>query len=79
MFYLALAAILMVFVGSAVIEINARAHPFLFLAYWGVCAWLTLTVVMLAIFDILAVRAAGRAARRQLERELLSENDPHPR
>jgi hypothetical protein len=79
MFYLALAAILMVFLGSAVVEISPRAHPFAFLAYWGVCAWLTLAVVLLALFDILAIRAAGRAARRKLERELISENDSHPR
>jgi len=81
MFYLALAALLMVFVGSALIDSTLRAHPFLFLAYWGICAWLTATCALLAVFDLLIVRAAGRAARRQLERNLMPDDkdDPHAR
>lgn len=81
MFYIALAALLMVFIGSALIDSTLRAYPFLFLGYWGVCAWLTVTCALLAIFDLLIVRAAGRAARRQLERDLIPDDkdDPHTR
>lgn len=80
MFYIALAAMLMVFVGSVLIASSLRSHPILFLGYWAICAWLTVTSALLAIFDLLVVRAAGRAARRELERSLIpNDDDPHPR
>lgn len=80
MFYVSLGATLMVFIGSVLIDTTLRAHPFIFLGFWAVCAWLTIAAMLLAIFDLLAVRAAAREARRQLERELTSQNnDPHPR
>lgn len=79
MFYTALGAVLMVFVGAVLIEARLRAHPLLFLGYWGVCAWFTLAAALLAIFDLLVVRAAGRAMQRKLERELTPPDDPHTR
>lgn len=79
MFYTALGAMLMVFAGAVLIDTKLREHPILFLGYWGVCAWLTLSAALLAMFDLLAVRAAGRAAERELERKLTAHDDPHPR
>jgi hypothetical protein len=43
----------------------------LFLVWWGGCAWITLLAVLLAVFDILLVRAAARRARHLLEQEVL--------
>lgn len=79
MFYNALGAMLMVFVGSVLIDEKLREHPLLFLGYWGLCAWLTLATALLAIFDLLAVRAAGRAMRRKIERDLTQPDDSDPR
>lgn len=75
MFYLALAAMVMVFVGAVFFETVLRGHPLVFVGYWGLCAWLTVSAALLAMFDLLAVRAAGRAARRQLEQKLTSQDD----
>ncbi|MEQ1861682.1 MAG: hypothetical protein ABMA13_17325 [Chthoniobacteraceae bacterium] len=72
MFYIALAAVLMVFIGSVLLVAPLRAHPLLFIGYWAVCAWFTVAAMLLAVFDLLVVRSAGRAARRALER------DTHP-
>jgi protein-S-isoprenylcysteine O-methyltransferase Ste14 len=58
--------VLMVIVGSTVLRepLNPREHVGLFLLFWLACAWLTLTVVLLAVFDLLMVRTQARAARR---------------
>jgi hypothetical protein len=70
MFYALLAAMLLLFAGSVLIEGWLREHVFLLFAWWAACAWLTLLAVLLALFDILVIRAAARQERRRLEREL---------
>lgn len=72
MFYGLIAALVMLFLGSAFFH-PLREHPLLFLAYWAACAWITLLAMLLAVFDLLMVRAAGRRARKELEAEYLSE------
>jgi hypothetical protein len=80
MFYLALAAMVMVFAGAVFFDAALRSHPFVFLGYWGLCAWITVSTALLAVFDLLAVRAAARVARRQLERKLVyKDDDPNSR
>lgn len=80
MFYLMLVALVMLFVGwMALSESWARAHPWLYLGYWAVCAWLTMAAVLLAAFDILIIRAANRAKRRLLEAELVRGADRTPK
>ena len=72
MFWVMLAACVMLFLGSWLLtEKWARAHPWLYLIFWLICAGLTLTGVLLALLDILALRAAQRAARRVLEEQML--------
>ena len=70
MFVLIGVAVLMLFLGAMLSDNWARKHPVLYLCYWFGCAWLTLTGVLLALLDILVIRAAARATRRRLEREL---------
>jgi hypothetical protein len=79
MFYIALAAVLMVFIGGVLIDPFLRTRPFLFIVFWGVCSWLTISAILLAVFDMLVVRAEGLAARRRLERDMLTdeEQDSH--
>lgn len=71
MFRLLLAALLMLFVGATLIEDFLSTHLLAFILFWAACAWLTVAAVLLAAFDILVVSAAGRAARRQLEQDIL--------
>lgn len=79
MFYSVLAALLLLFVGSTLLDGWLRTHPLLFLLYWAACAWITLLSVLLAIFDMLVVRAQIRVERRRLEAEYLaSTHDSSP-
>ena len=75
-------AVVMLFVGSWAFSDHhwARAHPYVFFAYCATCAWLTLTGVLLALLDIMVIRAAGRATRRELERRFAEGRlkDPKP-
>ena len=44
-------------------------YPLRFVVFWLACAWATLLVILLALFDLLLVRAQERAARRALQEE----------
>lgn len=62
------AAALMVIAGSTVLQgpLDPREGAGWFVIYWLVCAWLTFTALLLGLYDLLIVRAEGRAARRAL-------------
>jgi len=66
MFALLLAALLMVFAGSTFLAGNLSI-PWGFLIYWAVCSWLTFTAILLALWDMLLLRAAARRERRKLD------------
>jgi hypothetical protein len=76
MFYASLGSVLMVFIGAVVIDHTLRQHPLGFVLWWAACAWLMLASLLLAVFDILVIRAAGRRARRDLARKILEEKRP---
>ena len=61
-------AVVMVTSGSTFLQawLHPREHMMRFLLFWLGCAWLTATALLLALLDLLLVRAAGRAARRKL-------------
>ena len=74
-FYIMLVALVMLFFGWVFLsEKWAREHVWLFIGYWGICAWFTFSAFLLALFDILLIRAADRAKRRMLEAELVRES-----
>lgn len=77
MFIILVLALLLLFLGSTLLQsiLNPREHPGWFMLYWVVCAWLTLTAMLLAIFDMLAIRAQTRKAQRILRGELSDERD----
>ncbi len=80
MFYDVIFALLMLFAGSSVLRNWLRANPYIFIGYWAGCAWLTLLAVLLALFDLVAVRATWRKEKRRLEAEYFDEpkeNPPH--
>jgi hypothetical protein len=73
LFRMTLAACVALFLGATLFSAFLEQHRWLFLFYWLAVAWLTLTIVLVAVFDVLAVLAAGRRARRELEQRLLDE------
>lgn len=77
MFILVLVALLLLFGGATFLApmLDPQLRPGWFIFYWLVCAWVTVTAVLLAIFDLLLVRAEERAARRRLARKLA---EPEP-
>jgi len=75
MFFLLLAALAMVFAGSTFLS-GSLSTLSNFVVYWGVCMWLTVAALLLALWDMLLVRAAARRERRRLEKQMLG-RPPH--
>jgi len=59
MFIVVVAALLLLFAGSTFLAplLDAHLRPGWFIFYWLVCAWVTVTAALLAVFDLLIVRA----------------------
>ena len=79
MFVLLLVALVLLFCGSTFLRplLNPREHAGWFMLFWFVCIWLTFTAFLLAIFDILIVRAQVRKAQKIL-RASLAQNPDSP-
>jgi small-conductance mechanosensitive channel len=77
MFVLLVIAMLLLFVGSTFLTsvLNPREHPVWTLLFWLTCVWLTLTALLLALFDLLIVRAVARKARRALRQDFSEAED----
>ena len=75
MFILLMAALAMVFAGYTFLA-GTLSTPWNFIVYWGACGWLTFAALMLALWDLLMVRAAARRERRRLEKQVLG-HPPH--
>jgi hypothetical protein len=76
MFFAMLGTLVWLFLGATFLDAPLRERPFLFILYWLACAWVTLLVVLLALFDLLQVRAAARRERRRLAAEMLKTQNP---
>lgn len=65
-------AVAMVLAGSTVLQpvLDPREHGVRFVVYWGIVVWLTATIILLALYDLLMVRREERAARRSLQARL---------
>lgn len=75
MFLMTIAALLLVSLGATVLWSSFVEHPLLFALYWLACVWITVCVMLMAIYDLLVVIRAGRAARRAARRELTGRED----
>ena len=62
MFILLVAALALLYSGSTFFSstLNPREHPAWFIFFWLICIWLTFTALLLAIFDMLFIRARKR-------------------
>jgi hypothetical protein len=66
-----LVAAVMLVAGLTVLRpwLNPREHPWRFIFFWFGCAWETLLVLLLALLDLLLVRAQARIARKAFREE----------
>jgi hypothetical protein len=64
-------ALVMLVAGATFLHdsLNHHEHPAWFILFWLVCAWLTVCALLLALFDVLMIRAEGRAARNVLREQ----------
>ena len=69
-------ALLMLVAGFTVFQtiLNPREHPWFVILFWIACVWMTFTATLLAIFDLLIIRAEARRAQRALREKLESES-----
>jgi protein-S-isoprenylcysteine O-methyltransferase Ste14 len=81
MFVVLVVALVLLFSGSTFLRstLNPREHPVWFIFYWLVCAWLTVTAMLLALLDMLVVRARTRNAGKVLRNELSETESPDSR
>ena len=77
MFWTVLVAVVMLFLGATFLApwLDPHARPGWFILYWLACAWITVTAVLLAIFDLLVVRVQAREQKRRLAGEMAKEGD----
>jgi hypothetical protein len=75
MFWTTVGSLLTLFLGATVLSGVLASRPLLFIAWWAICAWLMLAAALLAIFDLLMIRAAERQARRDIGRRVFEEKD----
>ena len=75
MFWVMLVALAQIFVGTVLMSDRwARENPWLFIIYWFVCVWFTLTGMLLALLDMLILRATHRIQRRKIEEQKLKDS-----
>ncbi|MEY2489095.1 MAG: hypothetical protein QOC70_1037 [Verrucomicrobiota bacterium] len=74
-----LIALVMLAAGLTVLRpwLNPHEHPWRFIFFWFACAWETLLVLLLALLDVLLVRAQARAARRAFQQEFSKRATPN--
>jgi len=72
MFVTLVIAMVMLFFGTTFLQplLSPREHPGWFVCFWLACAWFTFTALLLALFDVLILRAQDRAARKILREKL---------
>lgn len=73
----ALLAATLVLLGLGVFPLwdSFATHPLFFAIYWLVCAWLTICVLLLAIYDLLMVIRRGREERAAARRRIFPDSD----
>jgi len=72
MFWMVLAAVLMLFGGATFLTpwLDPKVRAGWFMLYWLACAWITVTAVLLALLDLLLVRAQARVEKRSLTQKV---------
>jgi hypothetical protein len=58
--------------------LDPHEHPGRFILFWLACAWETVLVLLLALLDLLLLRAQEREARKAFRENLSKETPPAP-
>jgi hypothetical protein len=76
MLVLLVAAVILLLCGLTFLApaLSPHEHPWRVIVFWMVCIWLTLTALLLAIFDLLMVRLQARRAERALRESLATDS-----
>jgi len=75
MFVIVLSALVMLFAGVTFLGGWLSENPVTFLLYWAACAWLTFAAILLALFDLVVVRAQERRERQRLKQEIFGKKE----
>lgn len=75
MFVVVLVALAMLFLGATFLGGLLREHPVVFIIYWVACGWFAFTSILLALYDLLALRIEERDSRRRLHSEIFGGGD----
>lgn len=80
MFTVIAMALLLMVAGSTILAplIEPREHAVRFILFWLSCAWMTILALLLALLDLLTVRAEARAARKLFEQQLARGQSARP-
>ncbi len=72
------AALVFLVCGSTFLQatLNPHEHPWWFIFFWAICGWLAITAILLAIFDMLALKRDGRNAEKRLRQGLRGPEPP---
>ena len=76
LFYLLLGVMLLMFFGMVILGPWLNGGIMRFLLYWGACLWLTFTVFLLAIYDLLVVSRQAREEHARNKIKLLNSLEP---
>ena len=70
------AALVMMISGVTFLKgpLDPHEHPGWFIFFWLVCAWLTITAILISIFDLLMLTRTARDAQRQLREDMKRES-----
>jgi TRAP-type C4-dicarboxylate transport system permease small subunit len=65
--------------GSTVLQpvLDPHQHPARFIVFWLICAWFTISALLLALFDVLTLRTNRRQAERELRDDLERRSSNH--
>jgi protein-S-isoprenylcysteine O-methyltransferase Ste14 len=67
-------ALLLIVAGSTFLReaLDPKERTLAFVLFWIACGWLTILAILLALFDLLIVRAQSRAARKTLAEQIVT-------
>ncbi|MCX6967112.1 MAG: hypothetical protein NTZ46_04920 [Verrucomicrobia bacterium] len=79
LFWIVVANLGLLGTGALLLDAWLSEHPVLLLLYWGACLWLTVTSLLLALYDLLAIRREAALERQRLKAQVLGTDEPGDR
>ena len=59
--------------------LEPHEHPVRFILFWFACGWITVTALLLALLDLLLLRAQTRRIRRDLRHKISEDSNLKPK